>query len=139
MHSLVNSLLICVTTAVAVTAFAALAAYALSRVRIPGRDALLYGLLLLSSVVTGTAAMVPIFVMMFQLGLIDSRFGVVAGDDRRTAAGGDLHPEGLHRRDAEVLRGVGPRVRRHPRGRSCGTSCCRWRGPAWPPSWSGRS
>ena len=35
-------------TAVTVTAFAALAAYALSRVRIPGRDALLYGLLLLS-------------------------------------------------------------------------------------------
>ena len=76
MHSMVNSLLICVTTAVAVTAFAALASYALSRVRLPGRDALLYGLLLLSSVVTGTAAMVPIFVMMFQLGLIDSRFGV---------------------------------------------------------------
>ena len=76
MHSMINSLLICITTAVAVTAFAALASYALSRVRIPGRDALLYGLLLLSSVVTGTAAMVPIFVMMFQLGLIDSRFGV---------------------------------------------------------------
>jgi multiple sugar transport system permease protein len=74
--SMVNSLLICGATALAVTAFAALASYALSRVRVPGRDALLYGLLLLSSVVTGTAAMVPIFVMMFKLGLIDSRFGV---------------------------------------------------------------
>ena len=39
----------------------------------PGRDALLYALLLLSSVVTGTAAMVPIFLLMFQLGLIDYR------------------------------------------------------------------
>ena len=56
---------------------AALAAYALSRVRIPGRDALLYLLLLLSAIVTGTAAMVPIFLLVFQLGLIDSQFGVV--------------------------------------------------------------
>jgi ABC-type glycerol-3-phosphate transport system permease component len=56
---------------------AALAAYALSRVRIPGRDALLYTLLLLSSVITGTAAMVPIFLLIFQLNLIDSRAGVV--------------------------------------------------------------
>ena len=31
----------------------------------PGRDVLLYGLLLLSSIVTGTAAMVPIFQLMF--------------------------------------------------------------------------
>src|SRR5690242_6844844 len=76
LHAIVNSLIICVTVALAVTAFAALASYALSRVRIPGRDALLYGLLLLSSVVTGTAAMVPIFVMIYQLGLINSRFGV---------------------------------------------------------------
>ncbi|TDD48299.1 carbohydrate ABC transporter permease [Kribbella antibiotica] len=76
LHAIVNSLIICVTVALAVTAFAAFASYALSRVRIPGRDALLYGLLLLSSVVTGTAAMVPIFVMIYQLGLINSRFGV---------------------------------------------------------------
>ncbi len=62
---------------VIVVVAAALAAYALSRVRIPGRDALLYLLLLLSSVVTGTAAMVPIFLLLFQLDLIDSRFGVV--------------------------------------------------------------
>ena len=114
LRSMWNSLLICGFTAVAVTAFAALASYALSRVRIPGRDALLYTLLLLSSMVTGTAAMVPIFVMMFQLGLIDSRFGVVTGDDRRIVAGGNLHPEGLHGRHAEVVRGVGPGVRRLP-------------------------
>ena len=56
---------------------AALAAYALSRVRVPGRDLLLYLLLLLSSIVTGTAAMVPIFQLMLQLRLIDSQLGVV--------------------------------------------------------------
>ncbi|TWP54204.1 carbohydrate ABC transporter permease [Lentzea tibetensis] len=73
--SLLNSLVLCGIATVVTTAFAALAAYSLSRVRIPGRDLLLYLLLLLSSVVTGTAAMVPIFVLMLQLGLINSQFG----------------------------------------------------------------
>lgn len=80
--SLVNSVVLCVVATAVTTVFATLAAYALARVRIPGRDALLYLLLLLSSVVTGTAAMVPIFVMMFQLGLINSQYGtalVIAG------------------------------------------------------------
>ncbi len=75
--SLLNSIFLAVGTALLVVAFAALAAYSLSRVRIPGRDMLLYALLLLSSIVTGTAAMVPIFLLMFQLGLIDSQIGVI--------------------------------------------------------------
>lgn len=80
--SLVNSLILCGVATAVTAACAALAAYALSRVRIPGRDVLLYVLLLLSSVVTGTAAMVPIFVLMDQLGLINSLYGtavVLAG------------------------------------------------------------
>jgi multiple sugar transport system permease protein len=77
LRSLLNSTLLAVGTMVIVVAAAALAAYALSRARVPGRDALLYALLLLSSVVTGTAAMVPIFLLIFQLGLIDSNVGVV--------------------------------------------------------------
>ena len=76
LSSLKNSVFIAGGSMVMVVVFAALAAYALSRVRIPGRDALLYSLLLLSSIVTGTAAMVPIFLLMFQLNLIDSRTGV---------------------------------------------------------------
>jgi len=75
--SLVNSILLAVGTALLVVIFAATASYSLSRVKIPGRDMLLYALLLLSSIVTGTAAMVPIFLMMFELGLIDSQIGVV--------------------------------------------------------------
>ncbi|MFL6143461.1 MAG: carbohydrate ABC transporter permease [Labedaea sp.] len=80
--SLVNSVILCVVATAVTTVAATLAAYALARVRLPGRDALLYLLLLLSSVVTGTAAMVPIFVMMKQLGLINSHYGtalVIAG------------------------------------------------------------
>jgi multiple sugar transport system permease protein len=77
LHSLWNSALLAGGTAALAVVCGALAAYSLSRVRIPGRDALLYLLLLLSSIVTGTAAMVPIFLLMFQLNLIDNRAGVV--------------------------------------------------------------
>ncbi|MEO5745155.1 MAG: carbohydrate ABC transporter permease, partial [Terracoccus sp.] len=75
--SLKNSVILAGGSMIGVTLLAALAAYSLSRVRIPGRNALLYGLLLLSSIVTGTAAMVPIFQLMFQLNLIDDRSGVI--------------------------------------------------------------
>ncbi|WP_433663155.1 carbohydrate ABC transporter permease [Nocardia sp. CA-128927] len=77
MGSLWNSVLLSFFCMALVVSSAALAAYALSRVRIPGRDALLYLLLLLSSVVTGTAAMVPIFLMIWKIGLLDKQFGVV--------------------------------------------------------------
>ncbi|WP_214326160.1 carbohydrate ABC transporter permease [Nonomuraea sediminis] len=75
--SLLNSLVLAVGTALLVVIFAALAAYALSRVRLPGRDALLYALLLLSSIITGTAAMVPLFQLAVELNLIDSQFGLI--------------------------------------------------------------
>lgn len=74
--SLRNSLLLALYVIAVVVTTATLAAYALSRVRLPGRDLLLYLLLLLSSVVTGTAAMVPLFLLMFELGLINSYLGV---------------------------------------------------------------
>lgn len=59
------------------TLVASLAAYALARVRLPGRDLLVYILILFSSVVTGTAAMVPIFLLIYRLGLIDTHTGVI--------------------------------------------------------------
>lgn len=77
LRSIGNSLLLGVATMVIVVGFGALAAYAMSRIRIPGRDGILYGLLLLSSIVTGTAAMVPTFQIITQLGLINSYTGVV--------------------------------------------------------------
>jgi multiple sugar transport system permease protein len=77
LRSLGNSLLLATGTGAVVVTLAAFAAYALSRVRLPGRDALLYALLLLSSIVTGTAAMVPLFNLAFELRLIDSQLGVI--------------------------------------------------------------
>jgi multiple sugar transport system permease protein len=62
---------------VLVLVLGSLASYSLSRVRIPGREILLYSLLLLSSIITGTAAMVPTFLLMVRLQLIDSTLGVI--------------------------------------------------------------
>ncbi|MFC9561539.1 carbohydrate ABC transporter permease [Agromyces sp. NPDC056965] len=77
LRSIGNSLLLGIGTMVIVVVLGALAAYAMSRIRIPGRDGILYGLLLLSSIVTGTAAMVPTFQIITQLGLINSYVGVL--------------------------------------------------------------
>jgi multiple sugar transport system permease protein len=72
-----NNLIIGVGTMLSVTFLASLAAYAFSRARIPGSGTITYVLILFSSVVTGTAAMVPIFLIVFYLGLIDTYIGVI--------------------------------------------------------------
>lgn len=72
-----NSFILGLGTMALVLALGSLAAYALSRVRIRGRDGLLYALLLLSSIVTGTAAMVPTFQLITQIGLINTHLGVI--------------------------------------------------------------
>src|SRR5699024_744041 len=77
LRSIGNSLLLAGGTMALTVVTGTLASYALSRVRIPGRNALLYGLLLLSSIVTGTAAMVPTFQLMNTVGLIDTQVGVL--------------------------------------------------------------
>ncbi|HUY96616.1 MAG TPA: carbohydrate ABC transporter permease [Verrucomicrobiae bacterium] len=75
--SLLNSVLLALGTMLVVVAAAALAAYALSRARVPGRNIILYVLLLFSSVVTGSAAMVPIFLLAYDLHLINTITGVI--------------------------------------------------------------
>lgn len=72
-----NSMIQAVGAMLLVTLLATLAAYALSRASIRGTDIITYGLVLFSSVVTGTAAMVPIFLLVFHMGLIDSHAGVI--------------------------------------------------------------
>jgi multiple sugar transport system permease protein len=75
--SLWNSVVLSVGTIVLVLLAGGPAAYVLSRVRFPGRDVMLYVMLLFSSIVTGSAAMVPLFLMIFNLGMIDTHVGVV--------------------------------------------------------------
>jgi multiple sugar transport system permease protein len=76
-NGLVNSLILAGSTMLLVVLVALLAAYALSRAQVPGRHAMLYLLTLFSSVVTGTVAMVPTFLLVFRLGLIDQHLGVI--------------------------------------------------------------
>lgn len=75
--SLWNSIILAVGTIVLVLLAGAPAAYVLSRVRFPGRDLLLYVMLLFSSIVTGSAAMVPLFLLIFRMGMIDTHPGVI--------------------------------------------------------------
>lgn len=71
-----NSAILVVMAVAVVVVVAAPASYALSRVRFPGRDLFLYLLLLLSSVITGSASILPLFLLMFGLDLIDTFYGV---------------------------------------------------------------
>src|SRR5690606_37123820 len=69
LRGLLNSLIQSVGGVILVGIAATLAAYALSRSAIPGKGAVTYVLLLFSSVVSGSAAMVPIFLIISAIGL----------------------------------------------------------------------
>lgn len=84
-QALWNSLIQSVGGVILVGAAATLAAYALSRSSIPGKGAVTYILLLFSSVVSGSAAMVPIFLIISAAGLMDTHLAVIL-----TFAGGLL-------------------------------------------------
>jgi multiple sugar transport system permease protein len=72
-----NNLIIGGGVMLLVAGVATMASYGLSRTHVPGRDILVYVLILFSSVVSGTAAMVPIFLLVFNLGLVDTYLGVI--------------------------------------------------------------
>ncbi|MBN9348491.1 MAG: carbohydrate ABC transporter permease [Devosia sp.] len=76
-RALFNSLIQSVGGVILIGAAATLAAYALSRSTIPGKSAVTYVLLLFSSVVSGSAAMVPIFLIISAMGLIDTQLAVI--------------------------------------------------------------
>lgn len=84
-QALWNSLIQSVGGVILVGAAATLAAYALSRSSLPGKGVVTYILLLFSSVVSGSAAMVPIFLIVSAAGLIDTHLAVIL-----TFAGGLL-------------------------------------------------
>lgn len=77
MRGLLNSLIQSVGGVILVAAAATLAAYALSRSSLPGKGMITYVLLLFSSVVSGTAAMVPIFLIISSVGLMDTHIAVI--------------------------------------------------------------
>ncbi|MCR4402520.1 MAG: carbohydrate ABC transporter permease [Firmicutes bacterium] len=72
-----NSLVLSTSTMLVATIAATMAAYAFSRACFRGRETILYILILLSSVVSGVSAMVPLYVLMQSLGLLDTHLGVI--------------------------------------------------------------
>ena len=74
---MLNSLIQSLGAVVLIGIAATLASYALSRSVIPGKGAVTYVLLLFSSVVSGSAAMVPIFLIISAMGLIDTHIAVM--------------------------------------------------------------
>lgn len=72
-----NSLLQGLAATALVVVLATTASYVLSRLSFRGRDLLLYILILFSSVVSGVAAMVPLYVLNLKLGLLDRQLGVI--------------------------------------------------------------
>lgn len=72
-----NSLILSGGSMALVLLLGSLAAYSLSRKKFRGRDTILSLLLLFSSVVTGVAAMVPIYALNSRLHLIDTFTGVI--------------------------------------------------------------
>lgn len=77
LRGLLNSLIQSAGGVILVGAGATLASYALSRSSIPGKTIITYTLLLFSSVVSGSAAMVPIFLIINGMGLIDTHLSVI--------------------------------------------------------------
>ncbi|NGO55641.1 carbohydrate ABC transporter permease [Allomesorhizobium camelthorni] len=75
-HAFGNSILIAGTQTAIVVTVASLAAYSLSRFQFPGRSAMLRSLLVLHAFPVLTL-IVPMFLMLYWIGLLDTLFGVI--------------------------------------------------------------
>lgn len=71
-----NSLMVAIATVAAVVFITSLTAYGFARFQFPGREAI-FRILLLSMMVPGIAAMIPTFLVMRDMHLLDSRAGLV--------------------------------------------------------------
>ncbi|MFZ5827179.1 MAG: carbohydrate ABC transporter permease [Bacillota bacterium] len=71
-----NSLIIAMATVAAVVFVTSLTAYGFARFEFPGKE-VLFRILLISMMIPGIAAMIPTFLVMRDLNLIDSRIGLV--------------------------------------------------------------
>jgi arabinogalactan oligomer/maltooligosaccharide transport system permease protein len=75
-HQLVNSLVVSIAVTIVGVALACSAAYALSRFRFPGRDTSLQGFLV-SQMFPGVVTLIPLYVLMDRLGLLNRMAGLV--------------------------------------------------------------
>ena len=84
-YSFGNSIIIAVGVTLLTVICASLAAYIFSRYHFKGSNFLIFILILFSNIVSGTAAMVPLYMLNISLGLINSYLGVIF-----TIAGGGI-------------------------------------------------
>ncbi|MFW6007364.1 MAG: carbohydrate ABC transporter permease [Halanaerobiales bacterium] len=77
MNALLNSLIQSIGSTTLVIILASLAAYAFSRVNLPGKTTIIYLMVLFSSIVVGIAAMVPIYFLLLEIGMVDTHLGVI--------------------------------------------------------------
>lgn len=75
-HQLLNSLVVAAATAVVGVSLATSAAYAFSRFRFPGAK-LGMGALLVTQMFPGTMMMIPLYILLDKLGLLDSQIGLI--------------------------------------------------------------
>ncbi|TNF51844.1 MAG: carbohydrate ABC transporter permease [Burkholderiales bacterium] len=75
--ALSNSLIFTALVVVLQTTLAAMAAYAFARLRFPGRG-ILFGLFVASMMIPGVVTLIPNFVLMKELGLLNTMAGMVA-------------------------------------------------------------
>jgi arabinogalactan oligomer/maltooligosaccharide transport system permease protein len=75
-HQLVNSLVVSIAVTIVGVALACTAAYALSRFRFPGRDTSLQAFLV-SQMFPGVVTLIPLYVLMDRLGLLNRLGGLV--------------------------------------------------------------
>jgi multiple sugar transport system permease protein len=73
---LLNSFFISAVITVAALFFHSMAAYALARLRFPGRD-MLFGAIFATLLVTAPVVLIPLFLVARQLGLLDSYAGLI--------------------------------------------------------------
>ena len=71
-----NSIFVCVLTTAGQVASSALAAYAFARLRFPGRDRMFFAYLA-TMMVPGVVTMIPVFILLQQIGWIDTYKAVI--------------------------------------------------------------
>ena len=107
-RALVNSLIIGVVTTVDRLIVGVFAAYALARLKFPGKYVVL-GFVLGASMFPGVALVTPLFQLFTNIGWIGTYQALIIPDISFALPLTDLHADGVLRRDAVGARGGGPR------------------------------
>lgn len=124
-----NSVIVSLVCVVASVVFCSMAGYAFARMRFRGSK-LVLGIMLATLIIPFQLTLIPTFIIMERLGLIDT---LGRSSCRRSSRrSGSSCCGSSSSRSPELERPPTSTAARA--GRSCGRSCCRSRGPRWPRS-----